>query len=117
MAARQGHVRIFKSVGLFGLQRTGYRTESIICVPIRTLSGEIIGVMQCLNKRNASFTSEDLDLLSEMTSQAAIALQSRQYVEQIERIGLRIEHLPVVTVSHYVATDRSLRSLFCKIYL
>jgi adenylate cyclase len=70
-------------------ERTGYRTESIICVPIRTLSGEIIGVMQCLNKRNASFTPEDLDLLSEMTSQAAIALQSRQYVEQIERIRIK----------------------------
>jgi adenylate cyclase len=70
-------------------ERTGYRTESIICVPIRTLSGEIIGVMQCLNKRNGSFTFEDLDLLSEMTSQAAIALQSRQYVEQIDRIRIK----------------------------
>ena len=70
-------------------ERTGYRTESIICVPIRTLSGETIGVMQCLNKRNGSFTFEDLDLLSEMTSQAAIALQSRQYVEQIDRIRIK----------------------------
>src|SRR5438128_2000180 len=33
-------------------ERTGYRTESIICVPVRTLSGETIGVMQCLNKRD-----------------------------------------------------------------
>jgi adenylate cyclase len=70
-------------------ERTGYRTQSIICVPVRTLSGEIIGVMQCLNKRNGRFTLEDLDLLSEMTSQAATALQSQQYVEQIEKIRIK----------------------------
>jgi adenylate cyclase len=70
-------------------ERTGYRTQSIICVPVRTLSGEVIGVMQCLNKRNGRFTLEDLDLLSEMTSQAATALQSQQYVEQIEKIRIK----------------------------
>jgi adenylate cyclase len=70
-------------------ERTGYRTESIICVPVRTLSGETIGVMQCLNKKEGRFTPEDLELLSDMTSQAAVALQSQQYVEQIEQIRLK----------------------------
>jgi len=70
-------------------ERTGYRTENIICVPVRTLSGETIGVMQCLNKKEGRFTPEDLELLSEMTSQAAVALQSQQYVEQIEQIRLK----------------------------
>ncbi len=70
-------------------ERTGYRTESIVCVPVRTLSGETIGVMQCLNKRHGAFTLEDLDLLGEMTSQAAIVLQSQQYVEQIGKIRLK----------------------------
>lgn len=70
-------------------ERTGYRTESIICVPVRTLSGETIGVMQCLNKKDGGFTLDDLELLSEMTSQAAVALQGQQYVEQIEQIRLK----------------------------
>lgn len=70
-------------------ERTGYRTESMVCVPVRTLAGETIGVMQCLNKRNGQFTEDDLELLSEMTSQAAIALQSHQYVEQIEKIRIK----------------------------
>ena len=70
-------------------ERTGYRTKTIICVPVKTLTGELIGVMQCLNKRNGFFTQEDLDILTEMTSQAAIALQSWQYVEQIERIRIK----------------------------
>ncbi len=70
-------------------ERTGYRTESIICVPVRTLSGDTIGVIQCLNKRHGPFTLEDLDLLGEMTSQAAIVLQSQQYVEQIGKIRIK----------------------------
>ncbi|MCA3254046.1 MAG: GAF domain-containing protein [Alphaproteobacteria bacterium] len=70
-------------------ERTGYRTESVMCVPVRTMAGEIIGVMQSLNKRDGGFTDDDLELLSEMTSQAAIALQSLQYVEQIERIRVK----------------------------
>ena len=66
-------------------ERTGYRTQTIICVPVHTMSDEIIGVMQCLNKREGTFTAEDLSLLVDMTRQAAIALQSLQYIEQIER--------------------------------
>ncbi len=66
-------------------ERTGYRTQTIICVPVRTMSDEIIGVMQNLNKRDGLFTAEDLSLLVDMTRQAAIALQSLQYIEQIER--------------------------------
>ena len=66
-------------------ERTGYRTQTIICVPVRTMSDEIIGVMQNLNKREGLFTEEDLSLLVDMTRQAAIALQSLQYIEQIER--------------------------------
>jgi adenylate cyclase len=70
-------------------ERTGFRTRNILCVPVRTMSDEIIGVMQCLNKRNEAFTEDDLQLLLEMTGQAAIALQSLQYIEQIERIRLK----------------------------
>ncbi|WP_068071227.1 GAF domain-containing protein [Novosphingobium lentum] len=70
-------------------QRTGYRTRNIVCVPVRTMAGESIGVMQCLNKIDGEFSEDDLSLLAEMTSQAAIVLRSLQYVEQIDRIRLK----------------------------
>lgn len=66
-------------------ERTGYRTESIACVPVRTMSGQIIGVMQTLNKKSGKFTTEDGDLLQAMTRQAAIIMQSLQ---NVERMGL-----------------------------
>ncbi|MFZ5495147.1 MAG: GAF domain-containing protein [Verrucomicrobiota bacterium] len=63
--------------------KTGFRTRSILCAPIRTAKGEIIGVIQTLNKRAGRFTAEDLELLAAMGQQAASALQSTQYIERM----------------------------------
>ncbi len=70
-------------------ERTGFVTRSIVCVPVRTMAGELIGVMQSLNKREGVFTQDDLDLLSDMTNHAATILQSMQYIEEIERIRIK----------------------------
>ena len=70
-------------------ERTGYRTTSIACAPVRTMTGELIGVMQSLNKlpeAGAKFTELDLELLTDMTRQAAIVLQSLQNVERIGKL-------------------------------
>ena len=66
-------------------ESTGFTTKSILCVPIRTLKGEIIGVAQVLNKRNGQFSKDDLILLEALTTQAAIALQSTQFVERMKK--------------------------------
>jgi adenylate cyclase len=66
-------------------ESTGFITKSILCVPIRTLKGEVIGVAQVLNKRTGQFSRDDLTLLEAMTTQAAIALQSTQFVERMKK--------------------------------
>jgi K+-sensing histidine kinase KdpD len=61
-------------------KKTGYKTRSILCMPIREpvkkkgQDGEIIGVLQILNKRDGVFTEEDEDLLTSLCSQVAISL-------------------------------------------
>ncbi len=70
-------------------ERTGFVTRSIVCVPVRTMAGDLIGVMQSLNKREGAFSKDDLDLLSDMTNHAATILQSMQYIEEIERIRIK----------------------------
>ena len=67
-------------------QRTGYTTRNIACVPVRTMAGEKIGVMQTLNKRLGEFNDDDLELLEQMTTQAAVVLQGLQHYEQIDKI-------------------------------
>ena len=37
---------------------SGYRTRSILCAPMRGSRGQIVGVLQLLNKRDGPFVSE-----------------------------------------------------------
>lgn len=70
-------------------EQTGYQTKNILCVPIRTVRGDIIGVAQALNNKRGRFTEKDLALLEAMTTQAAVALQSTQLVEQLRKSSLQ----------------------------
>ncbi len=70
-------------------EQTGYQTKNILCVPIRTVRGDIIGVAQALNNKQGRFTKNDLVLLEAMTTQAAIALQGTQLVEQMRKSSLQ----------------------------
>ena len=70
-------------------EKTGYTTKNILCVPIKTVRGDVIGVAQMLNKKIGLFTEDDLALLEDMTTQAAVALQSTQLVEQMKKSRLK----------------------------
>lgn len=58
--------------------QTGYKTKTILCMPIKNLKQEIIGAFQVLNKLNGFFTDEDEDLLVAIGSSAGIALENAQ---------------------------------------
>jgi adenylate cyclase len=64
-------------------EQTGYVTRSIVCVPVRTGRGEIIGVSQVINRLKGRFTKADLELLLAMTNHSALALQSVQSIEHM----------------------------------
>ena len=86
--------RFDKSVDM----RTGYRTKSILCAPLRTVGGEVIGVSQILNKIDGKFNENDLEILEAMTKQAAIAIQGNIIVEQIEKSRKQeLEFLDIVS--------------------
>jgi adenylate cyclase len=70
-------------------RQTGFETHSILCAPVRTVKGEVIGVAQALNKKGgARFTQGDLSLLEAMTTQAAMALRGSQFIERMTRLRL-----------------------------
>lgn len=58
--------------------QTGYKTSTILCMPIKNLNQEIIGAFQVLNKLNGTFNEEDEDLLIAIGSSAGIALENAQ---------------------------------------
>lgn len=55
---------------------TGYRTRSMLVVPMRNPRREIIGVVQALNKSTGYFTVDDEALLKALAAQAAITLEA-----------------------------------------
>ena len=66
-------------------EKTGFRTQNIICVPVRAANEKIIGVMQCLNRIGGKFSNDELLLLEQMTEQASLAIIGLQRVEEIEK--------------------------------
>ncbi|MBI3326315.1 MAG: sigma 54-interacting transcriptional regulator [Nitrospinae bacterium] len=65
--------------------RTGYRTRSLLAVPLRKYDGEIIGTFEVLNKKGGAFTDEDEEMLQALCAQAATALETAQLVEELRR--------------------------------
>jgi sigma-B regulation protein RsbU (phosphoserine phosphatase) len=58
-------------------QKTGYRTRSLLCLPIRHKGGEIVGVIQLLNQTiEGRFTAEDQDFLEKLSGHMAMALEN-----------------------------------------
>ncbi len=64
-------------------RRSGYRTRTILCMPLRNEKSEIVGVMQVLNKKEGIFTEEDEQLLDALGSQTAIALENSRLFEEV----------------------------------
>jgi len=94
-------------------EQTGFTTHNILCVPIRTVKGEVIGVAQTLNKRSGKFTKQDLSLLEAMTSQGTLALQSAQFIERMQAI--RRQEMEFIDVVSEVTADIKLGSLLQKV--
>ena len=65
---------------------TGYRTRSILCVPMRNTRGEVVGVIQALNRRDGDFTAEDLELLGALAGPAASGIENAVHAEEVERL-------------------------------
>lgn len=82
--------------------KSGYRTKSMLVVPMRDHQGEIIGVIQLINKKKdaaavlkpssvvervvVSFDDLDLELVMSLASQAAVALVNTRLIEGIKAL-------------------------------
>ncbi|MAR79455.1 MAG: adenylate/guanylate cyclase domain-containing protein [Rhodospirillaceae bacterium] len=66
-------------------QQTGFKTSNILCAPVRTAKGNIIGAMQALNKQDGTFENDDLYMLEQITMQAAVALESNIFTERMTK--------------------------------
>src|SRR4051812_2620522 len=81
-------------------RQTGYRTRSMLCVPIKNRGERVVGVLQLLNKTNGAFGPRDLEFLSGISDHMAIAMENatlhmelleKQRMEQELALGREIQ--------------------------
>ena len=73
-------------------ERTGYRSQSFLAVPMKDHEGDVIGVLQLINAISPStgevvpFSIADQSLTESLASQAAIAITNRSLMAQLEAL-------------------------------
>lgn len=80
-------------------QRTGYRTKSMLCVPLKSTDGESLGVIQGINKLDGVFSGADLETLEAVAGIVAIAIenalllsnQERQFLTTVNALALSVD--------------------------
>jgi HD-GYP domain-containing protein (c-di-GMP phosphodiesterase class II) len=80
-------------------QQYGYRTKSMLTVPMRNYNHEVVGAVQLINAKRAyetrltvanvpdevvSFRPEDLEMIESIASQAAVAIDNKQLLDSIQ---------------------------------
>ena len=83
-------------------EKFGYRTKSMLVIPMRTHRDEIIGVLQLINRKRTRdavlstneiiddqvlpYDQQSVELVSALASQAAVAIENSLLYEDIERL-------------------------------
>ncbi|GAB4277490.1 MAG: HD family phosphohydrolase [Candidatus Rifleibacteriota bacterium] len=83
-------------------EQTGYRSKSMLAVPMKNQEGQVLGVIQLINKRTdyakkipgealdmenvIPFRFEDIELLSSLASQAAVAIENLKLYQDIKNL-------------------------------
>jgi Nif-specific regulatory protein len=101
-------------------QATGYRTKSVMAVPLRTPSGRLLGVIQVLNSSGEGFTDESFMLLRILALFASVALDHRDKVDELtdtnEKLNLvRWDRIARVEMCAAQSSNPALQDLYDKI--
>ncbi len=93
---------------------SGYRTRSLLVVPMTTRAGELVGVLQLINRKRdpasrltdlrtveqevVGFTPSDLELVRALASQAAVVLESSRLAEEVRTLFDSFVHASITAI-------------------
>lgn len=72
-------------------ERTGYRTHSLLAVPILSPEGKTTGIVEALNKRVGPFGVEDERLLEAVAGEISVALKNALLFDEVKRSRAALE--------------------------
>lgn len=93
--------------------KTGYRTRSILCGPVKNLQGQVVGIIQVINKIGGKFEKKDEELFKAFAYQTAIAVENFYLYQKLMTNHEKMAILFEITTS--VAQTLDLDALIFKI--
>ncbi|HSH04296.1 MAG TPA: GAF domain-containing protein [Anaerolineae bacterium] len=87
-----------------GDERTSYPTKSIICAPLH-VRGQVLGTVQAINARKATFTKDDLSLMVSLANLASSAIHHAQQFSLIQAAEARYTALFDDSIDPIVLTN------------
>jgi putative nucleotidyltransferase with HDIG domain len=89
-------------------KKTGYKTKTILAMPLKNKLNEIIGVFQILNRKDGPFTQENEELLTAISNIAATAIENAKLYEEqkksfasfIETLSTTLDARDYITAGH-----------------
>ncbi|MEW6214259.1 MAG: HD domain-containing phosphohydrolase [Nitrospirota bacterium] len=68
---------------------TGYKTRSVLCVPLMMETG-VIGAIELLNKKDGLYSEKDEEIISYLADQAAISIERARFYENQKNYEIHI---------------------------
>jgi len=89
-------------------EKTGYRTRCILCVAIKNHSGNVLGVIEAINKNGSTFNDSDMEIIRALSSIVSISVenallfsdQDRQFRSFVEVLAASIDAKDPLTAGH-----------------
>jgi HD-GYP domain-containing protein (c-di-GMP phosphodiesterase class II) len=89
-------------------EKTGYRTRCLLCVAIKDQSGNVLGVIEAINKNGGIFNDSDMEVLRALSSILSISIenamlftdQNRQFRSVLEVLAASIDAKDPLTAGH-----------------
>ncbi|MBA3535976.1 MAG: GAF domain-containing protein [Tatlockia sp.] len=91
----------------------GFNTKNLLCVPLKSMTGELIGVTEMINKNESFFDQSDVRIVEALTEHAAMAIQNKLTIDQIEETHKKDKQF-LETISS-VSTEITISALLEKI--
>lgn len=97
--------RIYRPVDI----TIGFHTRSLLGVPMH-IKGNVIGVLEALNKRNGLWTEEDARYATILASHAAVAIQNARQTEALRKAYSELDKLDKLKTDFIAIASHELRT-------
>ena len=91
-------------------ETVGFRTDSILGVPMHDINGQPTGVLEALNKRDGAFDERDMETLSTLADLAGVAVARARLVAELRQANRQLSELDQLKSKFIAIASHELRT-------